>query len=53
MTISGMDIVKAKLDRAKFHADDFAARWDEFYHRGVYGYTMQMDVDPPNALHFR
>lgn len=52
MTSEGMSIVRAKLDRAKFHADAFSTAWDRFYHGGAYAFTMKMDVDPPNALHF-
>ena len=48
----GMAIVRAKLNRAKFHADAFLSGWDQFCHGGTYAFTMKMDVDPPHALHF-
>jgi hypothetical protein len=47
-----MAIVRAKLNRAKFHADAFVSGWDQFCHGGTYAFNMKMDVDPPHALHF-
>lgn len=53
MAPTGIEVVRTKLNRAKYHADTLASEWDDFYHSGVYAFTMTMDVTPPNALHFR
>ena len=47
-----MEIVYAKLDRAKFHAKDFTDRWGEFLDSGAYQYTIRYDAEPPHELHF-
>jgi hypothetical protein len=47
-----MAMVVAKLERARFHAHEFSAKWDWFYHSGAYRYNMRMDEEPPHALRF-
>jgi hypothetical protein len=48
-----IEIVNAKLTRAKSHAADFGDRWTKFVESGTYGVTFNMDRDPPYALHWR
>jgi len=45
-------MVLAKLDRARFHAHEFDAKWDWYYHSGAYRYNMRMDEQPPHVLRF-
>src|SRR5258708_20223916 len=47
-----MAMVLAKLDRARFHAHEFDAKWDWYYHSGAYRYNMRMDEQPPHVLRF-
>src|SRR5579872_2471889 len=52
VTTDGMAMVLAKLDRARFHADEFEAKWNWYYHSGAYRYDMRMDEQSPHALRF-
>jgi hypothetical protein len=52
-TSGDIEIVDAKLGRAKAHAADFVATWTEFVESGAYGVTFNMDPDSPHALHWR
>ena len=45
-------MVLAKLDRARFHAHAFDAKWDWYYHSGAYRYSMRMDEQAPHVLRF-
>jgi hypothetical protein len=47
-----MAMVLAKLDRARFHADEFDAKWDWYYRSGAYRYNMRMDEQSPHVLRF-
>ncbi|HXY43239.1 MAG TPA: hypothetical protein VEH29_03550 [Acidimicrobiales bacterium] len=42
-----------KLERAKFHADDFNQVWRDFVHSGVYAYTIENEGAPAFTIHFR
>ena len=52
MTTDGIMPIRAKLNRASLHADDFASKWTEFSRQGIYSFNMKLDSDPPHALHF-
>ena len=45
-------MVLAKLDRARFHPNEFDAKWDWYYHSGAYRYDMRMDDQSPHVLRF-
>jgi hypothetical protein len=49
----GIDAVRLKVERARFHNDQAQAKWDEFIGSGAYGYVMSMDAEPPHTLRFR
>lgn len=45
MTAEGMTLVLAKLDRARFHADQFTKKWEQFAATSIY--TVTKDQEAP------
>lgn len=45
--------VLRKLNRAKLHAEEFDRTWQHFVQSGAYAFTVEVDSEPPHAVHWR